>query len=99
MFSHPQVIGAVHVHLRTILTITIIVFAAGCSDPNKEVRGQFLSGCVQGGVSKSVCFCTFQKLEEKYTPDEMKRLQQSTGSPPVSFLRDVMSSAVACRKN
>lgn len=69
----------------------------GCSDENKVVRGEFLAGCVQGGAPKSICSCTFEKLEEKYTPDELKQLSRSMAMPPQKFLKDVMSFAMACR--
>lgn len=82
---------------KIIFVSLSLAFIAGCSDANKEVRGQFLAGCVQGGVSKSICSCAFEKLEEKYTPDELKKLSRPMATPTESFMRDVMQSAVACR--
>lgn len=75
-----------------------LVTLAGCSDENKEIRGEFLAGCVQRGVSKSICSCSFEKLEEKYSPAELKKINSHMGAPPQQFMKDVMESAMACRK-
>lgn len=85
---------------KTVVTgivFSAFVSLAGCSDENKEIRGQFLAGCVQSGVSKSICSCSFERLEEKYTPEEMKKINSHIGAPPQQFMQDVMESAVACR--
>ncbi|MBV6823109.1 hypothetical protein KUF73_09230 [Pseudomonas sp. PD9R] len=98
MFPSPQVKRSKKkVHPRILFTFFTVLFLAGCSDPNKEARGQFLAGCVQSGVSKSICSCAFEKLEEKYTPDQMKKLNDPMVAPPESFMRDVMNSGAACR--
>lgn len=78
-----------------LLALTSLIF--GCSDENKEVRGEFLAGCVQGGAPKSICSCTFEKLEEKYTPKELKQLSSAMAAPPESFVKDVLASAMMCR--
>lgn len=83
------------VRIFLLMAITSLIY--GCSDENKEVRGEFLAGCVQGGAPKSICSCTFEKLEEKYTPGELKQLGRSMAAPPERFLKDVMTSAMACQ--
>lgn len=80
------------------IMLSALVSLAGCSDENKEIRGQFLAGCVQSGVSKSICSCSFEKLEEKYTPAELKQINSHMGAPSQQFMEDVMESAMACRK-
>lgn len=83
--------------IKVILLLLVSSIIYGCSDENKVVRGEFLAGCVQGGAPKSICSCTFEKLEEKYTPDELKQLSRSMAMPPQKFLKDVMNYAMACR--
>lgn len=84
-------------NIRIFLVLAATSLIYGCSDENKEVRGEFLAGCVQSGAPKSICSCTFEKLEEKYTPAELKRFNRPMANPPESFLKDVMASALACR--
>ena len=82
---------------RALLLLTLTTLLFGCSDENKEVRGEFLAGCVQGGAPKCICSCTFEKLQEKYTPEELKLLSRSMSAPPERFIKDVIGSAMACR--
>lgn len=81
---------------RYLVLASFAFFMTGCSDENKEIRGNFLAGCVQGGASKSLCSCSFEKIEQKYTPAELKQIN-SRSTPPESFIKDVMQSALACR--
>jgi hypothetical protein len=82
--------------LRSITAMALVTLA-GCSDENSQVRGKFLSGCVQGGASKSICSCMFEKLEEKYSPAEMKTMNNQYGTPPEQLIEDVLASAMVCR--
>ncbi len=41
--------------------VTLLVLLAGCG--RDEVKIDFMEGCVQGGVSKSICKCIFGKIE------------------------------------
>lgn len=72
--------------------IAALLLLAGCSDENSHARGEFLSGCVQSGMSNLVCQCTFQKLEAKYSPTEL-----SSGRSD-KRLQDVITAANVCRK-
>ncbi|MFV7463676.1 MULTISPECIES: hypothetical protein [Pseudomonas] len=83
--------------IKVVLLLVATGIMFGCSDENKVVRGEFLAGCVQGGAPKSVCSCTFEKLEDKYTPDELKQLSRSMAMPSQKFLKDVMNFAMECR--
>lgn len=82
---------------KILLTLFALFFMSGCSDENKEVRGDFLAGCVQSGASKSICSCAFEKLEEKYTPQELSRLNSPMATPSEEFMKDVLVSAIDCR--
>lgn len=69
---------------------------AGCGDENATLRGEFLSGCVRGGSPKSACECLFGKLEEHYSPKELRALNQ-TATPPPEFKRVIGQGILACR--
>jgi hypothetical protein len=84
--------------MRTKITLLLsLFFIASCSDENSKIRGQFIAGCIHSGVPKSICSCTFKKLESKYTPTELYELNQPYKVPPGSFMKDVMESALSCR--
>lgn len=85
--------------VRIWLFIVAVLALGGCSDENLEARGEFLSGCVRGGATKKFCSCTFEKLEKKYSPAELRRLNAPMINPPESFLKDAMSSAAACQSH
>ncbi|QIE89762.1 hypothetical protein [Pseudomonas nitroreducens] len=70
---------------------------AACSDENSKLRGQFIAGCIQGGAPKSICACTFKKLEEQYSPAELQKLNTPYKAPPESFVKDTMRAALACQ--
>lgn len=80
-----------------IAVVLSLLAVAGCSDENSKLRGQFISGCIQGGGNKPICACTFKKLEEKYSPDELKDLNTPYKAPPDDFMQDVVQFALACR--
>lgn len=73
-----------------------LVLIAACSDENSKIRGEFIAGCISGGTSKAVCTCTFEKLEAKYSPLELREINR-LAAPPESFLREAFQSAQACR--
>lgn len=76
-----------------LLMITALLLLVGCSDENSHARGEFLSGCVQSGTPKAICRCTFQKLETKYSPEELRSV-----TSPDDLVREVIIAANACRK-
>lgn len=82
--------------LKAILAMAAMsAVLVGCSDGDAKVKEQFISGCTQGGATKEVCSCAFDKLTEKYTIEELKKIDaQST--PPAGFIEAVMDSAKAC---
>jgi hypothetical protein len=43
-----------------------LLVLVGCSDSRSKFRGQVLAGCIQGGGSKAICKCGFDKLESAY---------------------------------
>lgn len=65
--------------MKTNFAVLLCLLAlAACSDENSKLRGQFIAGCIQSGAPKSICACTFKKLEEKYSPSELKALNTPT---------------------
>lgn len=81
-----------------IMTVIALVALAGCSDENSQARGQFLSGCMQGGASKSICSCMLGKLEQKYSPAEMKAMSTPSGATSDQVIKDLFASALVCRQ-
>ncbi len=80
-----------------VLALFAIVALAGCSDENSKVRGEFMAGCIKGGAGKSICACTFEKLENAYSPEQLKALNTPYKAPPDSFIKDTLRFAMACR--
>ena len=81
------------------LTVSLLLLSvlAGCSGENSKARGQFIAGCINGGAEKSVCACTFEKLEEKYTPAELDALSDTTQVPSEDKFKFVVQSLIQCR--
>lgn len=80
-----------------VLTLFAIAALAGCSDENSKVRGEFMAGCIKGGAGKSICACTFEKLEKVYSPEQLKALNSSYKAPPEGFIKDTLRFAMTCR--
>ncbi|HEJ4043540.1 hypothetical protein LER27_13950 [Pseudomonas aeruginosa] len=80
-----------------VIALFAIVALAGCSDENSKVRGEFMAGCIKGGAGKSVCACTFEKLEKAYSPEQLKALNTPYKAPPKIFIKDTLRFAMACR--
>lgn len=78
--------------LITIATLTILV---GCSDANSEMESQFIAGCVNTGGPKSVCECTYSAMEERFGPDEVTRIMQ-TSPPDQEAMQYLMSASLRC---
>lgn len=75
-----------------------LVSLTGCSDPKAKARGEFLAGCVQGGATKALCTCTYERLELRFTQEELLQLTQpSLNAPPQRLMREAMQAALACR--
>jgi hypothetical protein len=83
--------------ITVALSILAISVITGCSDENTKLKGQFLAGCVQSGVSKSICVCTFDKLEGKYSQTELKAISTERTTLPSSFVKDLAVAARTCQ--
>lgn len=82
--------------MKTYAILCAAVLAlAGCSDENSKIRGEFIAGCVHGGLSKSVCACSFKKIEAKYSSTELHRM--NSAPPSADFLRNYVTSVRACQ--
>lgn len=83
------------------LAVCLIMGLAGCSDENSKFKGEFLSGCMQGGASKALCGCMYDKLISKYTPEQMLlatyKLQQNEVLRK-QMAEDTIDFAIMCRK-
>jgi hypothetical protein len=83
--------------LGITLGVTLGVFLGGCADEYAPLRGQFLSGCVSSGTSKTQCQCTFEKLAARYSPQALQALNRSQRISD-AFMAAVAESALACRQ-
>lgn len=71
----------------------VAALLAGCgSDPASEVRGEFLSGCVQSGASRALCTCAFDELEADHSIDELRTLNRPSTDPNDPRLMDLVSA-------
>lgn len=83
--------------LGMLLAATASLLLAACGDENAKLRGEFVSGCMQAGSRKSACECLFGKLEERYSPKELRALNQ-TLNPPPEFKQVAAQGVMACRE-
>ena len=81
---------------KYLALLASLALITACSDENSKIRGEFIAGCLNGGSSKAVCTCTFEKLETKYSPSELRGINR-LAVPPESFLREAFQSAKTCR--
>lgn len=81
---------------KYLALLASLLLITACSDENSKIRSEFIAGCLNGGSSKALCTCTFEKLEARYSPAELRRINR-LGAPPESFLREAFQSAQACR--
>ncbi|WP_263258997.1 hypothetical protein [Pseudomonas oryzihabitans] len=81
---------------KYLALLASLLLITACSDENSKIRGEFIAGCMNGGSSKTVCTCTFEKLETKYSPSELQAINH-LASPTESFLREAVQLAKTCR--
>lgn len=84
---------------KTVATLFFLTFVivSGCSDENTKIKGQFVEGCVQSGVSKSICTCTFGKLENKYSLAGLQVMNTPGKALPEGFVKDLATAARTCQ--
>jgi hypothetical protein len=84
--------------LKNILIISLLTVSlfACTNDESSKIKGDFLAGCVSSGASKSVCKCIYSKLQEKYTDEELIRINSSR-SLTEDFVNDSVNAAQECR--
>ena len=75
-----------------------LAFLGGCSDPNAQVRGEFLSGCIRGGTPKSLCVCAFERLEKRFTTNELNQFLRSAMSmqQATQLRQETIRALLAC---
>ncbi len=61
--------------LPSAITLTaIITLIQGCGDGFSKTKGEFVTGCVQGGSSKAICSCIYDDFTKKHQPIELVKL-------------------------
>lgn len=68
-------------HKRLILALMIFIYLVSCTDKNSKLRGDFLSGCVTSGLSKSQCSCMFFHLESLYSSEDLLKINYFQSLP------------------
>jgi len=81
---------------KYLALLASLLLITACSDENSKIRGEFIAGCMNGGSSKAECACTFEKLETKYSPAELRGINR-LAAPPESFLKEAILAAKICR--
>lgn len=78
----------------TLFSLLLVFLLVGCSSPMKR---QFVAGCSQGGMvaDKDMCECLYDKTEEYYGEDELKRMAVKNEIPP-DFIEKAFSFAEQC---
>ncbi|SSR03398.1 MULTISPECIES: hypothetical protein [Acinetobacter] len=78
----------------SLIVVSVALLASGCASKTER---QFISGCKTGGIDGSTCSCIYDKLEDKYGEDGLKKnlytLQQTE-----SFQRDMVNVSYQCMK-
>lgn len=77
---------------RTLFVSFTVCISACLSDIN---RGYFIAGCMKSELSKSTCSCAYDKLEDKYTSEELKRIYSERNFPS-DFAETVKKSVLEC---
>lgn len=86
--------------MKVALAITVTTLGlllAGCSSPEDKLRGEFVSGCMQGGGDRGICSCAFELLSEKYGVEELERMSRRS-MPTQEFMEAAMMAGLQCSK-
>jgi hypothetical protein len=83
----PQIVGLV---LGSFSGVIVIVNNLG-----SPIKGNFLSQCLQSGVSDSYCSCSYDKITTKYSSKELLAMN---GRPTEDLIKFGQESALACSK-
>ncbi len=81
---------------KYLALLASLALITACSDENSKIRGEFIAGCMNGGSSKALCTCTFEKLEATYSATEMREINR-LAAPPEAFLKEAIHAAQICR--
>lgn len=82
--------------IHTFITFCLFLII-GCGDSKiREMRGEFIEGCRHGGASRDVCSCTFEKIEDNYTKEQLSGI--SIGKLPPNFAEFTIDSELQCQK-
>lgn len=82
--------------LKLVAALFIGLLLTGCSSEEDKVRGEFLAGCVQGGSSKKMCRCMFDKMTDSLTDQEMVQMNRGGALTP-QILDKTIRAGMACR--
>ncbi|MCC4260994.1 hypothetical protein LL270_10035 [Pseudomonas aestusnigri] len=80
---------------KLLAVLALSALAAGCSSPEDKMRGEFLSGCAQGGADKEVCGCVFDKVIEEFDISYLERVKR-TGVPSQEFIQFNVEATLQC---
>lgn len=80
------------------LAVSAVVAATlGCSDPLSKPRSDFLAGCSRE-VPMAICKCAFEKIEDKYSVDEITALSRGTRDDRLQAIsQDTLIAMYECR--
>lgn len=77
------------------LGVLLAVFGlTGCED---KVQEGFIKSCKASGGSATVCQCTWNKVSEKYTKEDLAKIATQPGYLPKGFKQNTLEAAVMCK--
>jgi hypothetical protein len=83
---------------RFLLLLSVTLTLAGCFGTNEaeKARGEFIKGCLDAGMNKDQCSCSYDKLEATYGKERMVSFEKHPESVPDRLTFDTMNAMRVC---
>lgn len=81
------------------LVILSLGILAGCSNEIDMSKGKFLSTCIEGGSTRSVCECAYDHLANHYGEEKLAKISklQDIADAPHDWIEQATQAGIDCR--
>ena len=80
-----------------VALLLVVPALSACSDSKAtKIKKDILAGCRNGGGSKQVCNCAYDKLTEKYSTEQLTAIAAGRSISPDKLMRDFVAGAAVC---
>ena len=83
---------------RAVAALLLLAGTVACSNDEARAKRAYLVACNLALRNEGICSCTYDRLREKHSAEELRQASTSGDTPSPELSRDMAQATLACIK-